>query len=157
MPWTPPLLCSLVWVWLTFSAVAGFAHSIPDIPVRGDFQANGTAEITVEISPRSWAESPKLAPDLEFKDFQKYSPEQRAELLKRMRTFLSDHVELRLEPIGRIQPDFTFEFIAETGQPLKEPADAVIARGRWQIKLPAGVTGWQVRSLPGHKLSLIHI
>ena len=155
MPWTPTLLHSLVWVCLTCFAVSGYAHSIPDIPVRGDFQANGTAEITVEISPRSWAESPKLAPDLEFKDFQSYSPEQRADLLKQMRAFLSAHVELRLEPIGRIQPDFTFEFIAETGQPLKDPADAVIARGKWQTKLPAGVTGWQVRSLPGHKVSVV--
>ncbi|MEY4306833.1 MAG: hypothetical protein RJA95_201, partial [Verrucomicrobiota bacterium] len=49
------------------------AHSIPDVPVRGNFQTGGEAEITIEINPRNWTESPKMAPSLEQKEFLTYT------------------------------------------------------------------------------------
>jgi hypothetical protein len=131
------------------------AHSIPDIPVRANFQTGGEAEITIEINPRNWAESPKMALSLEQKEFLTYTPAQREELLKQTRAFVATYLEFTLEPIGRIQPDFTYDFIAETGKPLLAMTDAVVARGRWKTKIPAGVTGWKVRSLPGHKVATV--
>jgi hydrogenase/urease accessory protein HupE len=137
-----------------FSAGLG-AHSIPDIPVRGAFQTGGEAEITIEINPRNWAESPKMALSLEQKDFLAYTDAQREELLKQTRAFVATYLEFTLEPIGRVQPDFTYDFVAETGKPLMKMDDAVVARGRWKTKIPAGVTGWKVRSLPGHKVATV--
>ncbi len=137
-----------------FSAVLG-AHSIPDIPVRGAFQTGGEAEITIEINPRNWAESPKMALSLEQKEFLTYTDARREELLKQTRAFVATYLEFTLEPIGRIQPDFTYDFVAETGKPLMKMDDAVVARGRWKTKIPAGVTGWKVRSLPGHKVATV--
>jgi uncharacterized membrane protein len=137
-----------------FSAVLG-AHSIPDVPVRGAFQTGGEAEITIEINPRNWSESPKMALSLEQKEFLTYTDAQREELLKKTRAWVATYLEFTLEPIGRVQPDFTYDFIAETGKPLMKMDDAVVARGRWKTKIPAGVTGWKVRSLPGHKVATV--
>ncbi|MFM7742828.1 MAG: HupE/UreJ family protein [Verrucomicrobiota bacterium] len=131
------------------------AHSIPDIPVRGAFQTGGEAEITIEINPRNWSESPKMALSLEQKEFLTYTEAQREELLKQTRAFVATYLEFTLEPIGRVQPDFTYDFVAETGKPLMKMDDAVVARGRWKTKIPAGVTGWKVRSLPGHKVATV--
>ena len=137
-----------------FSAILG-AHSIPDVPVRGSFQTGGEAEITIEINPRNWEESPKMALSLENKQFLAYTDAQREELLKKTRAWVATYLEFTLEPIGRVQPDFTYDFVAETGKPLMKMDDAVVARGRWKTKIPAGVTGWKVRSLPGHKVATV--
>ena len=140
-----------------FSLFSGFlsAHSIPDIPVRGAFQTGGEAEISIEINPRNWTESPKMAPSLEQKEFLTYTSAQREELLKQTRAWVATYLEFTLEPVGRVQPDFTWDFVAETGKPLMKMDDAVVARGKWKTKIPAGVTGWKVRSLPGHKVATV--
>ncbi len=151
---TPFLKIALFVVLCLFSALLS-AHSIPDIPVRGAFQTGGEAEISIEINPRNWTESPKMALSLEQKEFLTYTEEQRAELLKQTRAFVAAYLEFTLEPIGRVQPDFTWDFVAETGKPLFAMTDAVVARGKWKTKIPAGVTGWKVRSLPGHKVATV--
>ena len=151
---TPFLKIALFAVLCLFSALLS-AHSIPDIPVRGAFQTGGEAEISIEINPRNWTESPKMALSLEQKEFLTYTEEQRAELLKQTRAFVAAYLEFTLEPIGRVQPDFTWDFVAETGKPLFALTDAVVARGKWKTKIPAGVTGWKVRSLPGHKVATV--
>ncbi|MGI9110148.1 MAG: HupE/UreJ family protein, partial [Opitutales bacterium] len=126
-------------------------------PVRANFQTDGQFELSIEINPRNWTESPKMAPSLEQKEFLTYTAAQREELLKQTRAFVSTYLEFTVEPLGRIQPDFTYDFIAETGKPLLAMTDAVVARGRWKTQLPAGVTGWKVRSLPGHKVATVFI
>ena len=151
---TPLLRPLLIAILGLFSAVLG-AHSIPDVPVRGSFQTGGEAEITIEINPRNWEESPKMALSLENKQFLTYTDAQREELLKKTRAWVATYLEFTLEPIGRVQPDFTYDFVAETGKPLMKMDDAVVARGRWKTKIPAGVTGWKVRSLPGHKVATV--
>jgi hypothetical protein len=150
-----PLLRTLLIAFLGLFSALLSAHSIPDIPVRGAFQTGGEAEITIEINPRNWSESPKMALSLEQKDFLTYTDAQREELLKQTRAFVATYLEFTLEPIGRVQPDFTYDFVAETGKPLMKMDDAVVARGRWKTKIPAGVTGWKVRSLPGHKVATV--
>jgi len=150
-PLLRPLFTALLGLFSAFLA----AHSIPDIPVRGAFQTGGEAEISIEINPRNWTESPKMALSLEQKEFLTYTSAQREELLKQTKAFVATYLEFTLEPIGRVQPDFTWDFVAETGKPLMKMDDAVVARGKWKTKIPAGVTGWKVRSLPGHKVATV--
>jgi hypothetical protein len=150
-PLLRPLFTALLGLFSAFLA----AHSIPDIPVRGAFQTGGEAEISIEINPRNWSESPKMALSLEQKEFLTYTSAQREELLKQTKAFVATYLEFTLEPIGRVQPDFTWDFVAETGKPLMKMDDAVVARGKWKTKIPAGVTGWKVRSLPGHKVATV--
>lgn len=154
----PPVSAPLNTLFLAFLCLFSgplAAHSIPDIPVRANFLSGGEMELSIEINPRNWTESPKMAPSLEQKEFLTYTSAQREELLKQTRAFVATYLEFTLEPIGRIQPDFTYDFVAETGKPLMAMTDAVVARGRWKTKIPAGVTGWKVRSLPGHKVATV--
>ena len=81
----PRLIRSLFAVFCSFFAALAGAHSIPEIPVHGRFQADGTAEISIEINPRSWAPSPAEAPSLEQRAWARLTAEQRAELLRRAR------------------------------------------------------------------------
>jgi hypothetical protein len=150
-PLLRPLFTTLLGL---FSAIVA-AHSIPDVPIRGSFQTGGEAEISIEINPRNWTESPKMAPSLEQKEFLTYTSAQREELLKQTRAWVATFLEFTLEPVGRVQPDFTWDFVAETGKPLMKMDDAVVARGKWKTKIPAGVTGWKARSLPGHKVAAV--
>ena len=151
------LIRSLFAVFGCFFAAAAGAHSIPEIPVHGRFQADGAAEISIEINPRAWAPSPAEAPSLEQRTWARMTPEQRAELLRRAREHAAKVVEFTFEPLGRVQPDFEFSFGAEDGKPLYKPDDAVVMVGRWKTRVPAGITGWRIRSLPGHKVSVLFL
>ena len=155
MPRPSPFLKATLFGFLCLFSGLASAHSIPDIPVRGNFQTGGEAEISIEINPRNWTESPKMAPSLEQKEFLTYTAAQREELLKQTKVFVATYLEFTLEPIGQVKPDFTWDFVAETGKPLMAMTDAVVARGKWKTKIPAGVTGWKVRSLPGHKVATV--
>lgn len=131
------------------------AHSIPELPVRGSFKADGQAEITVEANPRSSLPNATEAPSLEYKTFRQFDETRKAELIQQARVLIGKSVEFVFEPLGRVQPDFEFDFVAEGGQPLKADDDAVVVRGRWKTTIPSGLTGWKVRSLPGHKTSVV--
>ena len=134
-----------------------YAHSIPDIPVRADFKADGQMELSIEINPRNWELSPAEAPSLEYKPFILMPQAKKDALIARTKQFISDYIEFTLEPLGNIQPDFTWDFVAETGKPLLAMNDAVVARGKWKTTVPAGISGWKVRSKPGHKVSVVFL
>jgi hypothetical protein len=133
------------------------AHSIPEIPVHADFRRDGSVEVSIEINPRNWAASPAEAPSLEQKTWAKYSPAQQDELIRQAAAYVARAVEFRFEPLGRVQPEFVFTFGAEDGKPLYKPEDAVVMVGRWKTTVPAGITGWRIRSLPGHKVSVLFL
>ena len=40
------------------------AHPIPDLPVFGTFDRNGTSSVLVEVDPRAFAEDPEAVPFL---------------------------------------------------------------------------------------------
>ncbi len=132
-------------------------HSIPEIPVRADFKSGGEVEISVEINPRNWEVSPAEAPSLEYKAFLIMPKAKKDELLQHTKDFIADYLEFTFEPLGRVQPDFTFDYVAETSKPLKALTDAVVVRGKWKTTLPAGLTGWKIASKRGHKVSVVFI
>lgn len=142
---------------ICFVSAPVYAHSIPDIPVRGIFNQGGETEISIEINPRNWAVSPAEAPSLEYKAFALMSSAKREELLRDTKDFIESYLEFQLEPLGRVRPDFTFDYVCETGKPLKALDDAVVVRGRWKTTLPAGMTGWKVKSNKGHKVSVVFL
>jgi hypothetical protein len=151
---------SLKALWLGFCAFfPGFllAHSIPEIPVHADFRRDGTVEVSIEINPRNWAVSPAEAPSLEQKAWAKLTAAQQEDLIRQAAAYVARAVEFRFEPLGRVQPDFVYTFGAEDGKPLYKPDDAVVMVGRWRTTVPAGITGWKIRSLPGHKVSVLFL
>ncbi len=140
---------------LSFSLLR--AHSIPEIPIRGNFSTGGETEISIEINPRNWEEAPSEALSLEYADFQKMSPAKKAELLRQTQEFIDKYIEFTFEPLGRIRPEFVFDHVAETSKPLKAPEDAVVVRGKWKTQVPQGITGWKVASKTGHKVSVVFL
>ena len=133
------------------------AHSIPEIPVRAEFKSDGQMELSIEIDPRDWEPSPAEAPSLEFKTFMLTPQAKKDAIIARTKQFIADSIEFTFEPLGNIQPDFTWDFVAETGKPLLAMTDAVVSRGKWKTTVPAGITGWKIRSKLGHKVSVVFI
>ena len=148
---------SLFLVLLCLISAGLNAHSIPEIPVRADFHAGGQMELSIEINPRNWEPSPAEAPSLEFKAFMLQPQSKKDAQIARTKQFIADSLEFTFEPLGNIQPEFTWDFVAETGKPLLAMADAVVARGKWKTTIPAGITGWKIRSKPGHKVSVVFL
>lgn len=146
-----------VFALLSVWAAALPAHSIPEIPVRAEFTTGGKMTLSVEINPRNWEPSPAEAPSLEFKPFMLWPQAKKDALIARTKQFIAESLEFTFTPLGNIQPDFAFDFVAETGKPLMAMNDAVVARGRWQTTVPAGITGWKIRSKPGHKVSVVFL
>lgn len=155
MKWAPTRVLLLFLAIFALGVASARGHSIPEMPVRGSFNASGQAEIIIEVNPRSSLPNANEAPSLEYRAFLRYGEERKAELVRQARELIGKSVEFVFEPLGRVQPDFEFDFVAEGGQPLKAAEDAVVVRGRWKTTIPAGLTGWKVRSLPGHKTSVV--
>ena len=151
------LLKSLLFAVLALSGQPLLAHSIPEIPVRASFDGAGAMELSIEINPRNWEPSPAEAPSIEFKPFMLMPQAKKDALIARSKQFIADYIEFTLEPLGNVQPDFTWDFVAETGKPLLAMNDAVVARGKWKTTVPAGITGWKIRSKSGHKVSVVFL
>ena len=131
------------------------AHPIPDIPVHGNFEAGGKAFVRVDVNPRCFDEDPTTATSLTRLLFSNLSKERKEQLLKAAAELVKKDIEFYLEPVGRIQPDFTFEFSGEAGHALETDDSVVVISGKWPTQIPSGVTGWSIRSSPGNKLSVV--
>jgi len=134
---------------------AAMAHPIPDLPVHGIFQTGGKALIRVDVNPRCFDEDPTTATSLTRIVFENISPERKTELLKAADELIKREIEFYLEPNGRIQPEFTFEFSGEAGRPLETDESVVVISAKWSTQLQAEATGWSVRSSPSNKLAVV--
>ena len=64
-------------------------------------------------------------------------------------------IEFHLDPVGRVQPEFTFTFTGHGGAPLAGAEDVVVLTGEWPATLAAGLTGWRIRSTKESTLSVV--
>ncbi|RFC45609.1 MAG: HupE / UreJ protein [Verrucomicrobia bacterium] len=145
------LVCSL----LCLASVGASAHPIPDIPVCGSFEEGGTATFSVEVNPRCFDQDPVTATSLTQILFSNLTEARKAEMLAAAVELVKKNVEFFLEPIGRIQPEFQFEFTGEGRRALEKDEDVVVLSGRWRTTVPAGVSGWNIRSMPETKVSVV--
>ncbi len=155
MPRTPQALknaFSAIFLW--FGAVLS-AHPIPDVPVKGSFLSGGDAEITIEVDPRCFEADPEKAPYFTPRSLALASPARQEELKRLAAEFAARNVEYRLEPIGRVSPEFAFAFTAPDGLAVRPNDEAVVLTGTWRTKVTAGVSGWQVRSRAEKGLSVV--
>jgi hypothetical protein len=139
---------------LLFRAQTG-AHPIPDIPVRGTFNASGQATLTVLVDPRCFDADPATATSLTRILFQNLTNERKRELLEMAETLVRRDIEFYVQPLGQIQPKFIFEFTGERQRPLEKDEDVIILAGKWSTTLPSGVTGWNIRSGKQNKVSVV--
>lgn len=145
------LLCALLFL-ITSSA---FAHPVPDIPVRGTFTSGGAATVSVEVDPRCFDANPTDAASLTFATFRTLPAARQAELREQAGALVARSVDFFFEPVGRVQPEFAFEFTGAGRAALAKDDDVVVLTGTWQTKIAAGLTGWKIRANPGLKLSVV--
>jgi hypothetical protein len=134
-----------------------WAHPIPDLPVRASFEADGSCQIQVEIDLRCFEADPNKAPSVLQEEFLKMSPEQREQLKQKAKAYLPGSVEFFFEPLGRLAPEFTFDFTTPDGNALTKPDDIVVLTGIWRTKIPAGIAGYRIRAVPGRNLSVLYL
>jgi len=153
-PYSPirRLLCLLS---LVFAFQAASAHPIPDIPVHGSFRTGGDASVRVDVNPRCFDEDPTGASSMTRIVLMNLTEGRKAELLKAAAELVRKNAEFYLEPVGQVQPEFVFEFGGEAGRPLENDESVVVISGTWKTRIPAGVTGWSVRSTPSNKLAVV--
>lgn len=145
-------------LFLTFLSVlrwSAWAHPIPDIPVTGIFRTGGEAQFVVEVNPRCFDPDPTTATSLTKIVFEHLEGAEKTKLLKSAEQLVEKSVELYLEPIGRVHPEFRFEFTGEGKRGFEQDEDVVILTGTWRTRVPAGVTGWNVRSTKENRLSVV--
>lgn len=131
------------------------AHPIPDIPVQGHFQTGGEATIYVEIDPRCFDLDPLNAPSVTKALLPAHSEQERAEWPAKADALVKRSVEFYFEPLGQVQPKFTFTPTGKGRAPLTADDDVVVITGEWKTKVPSGISGWKIRALPGEKLAVV--
>lgn len=138
-----------------FFGVPAGAHPVPDLPVRGVFESGGAATIHVEVNPRAFDADPTTAPSLTNSTYRTLPVARRAELLRQAQELVTRTIEFYLEPIGRQQPAFTFDFTGEGHKPLAGEDDVVVVMGTWKTNIPAGLTGWRIQATREGKLAIV--
>ncbi|MEQ1860966.1 MAG: HupE/UreJ family protein [Chthoniobacteraceae bacterium] len=145
----------LVLALVVISTLRGLAHPIPDIPVKGDFSTGGAATLSVEVDPRCFDPDPNGAASLTHVVFRSYSEEDRADLRRKADALVKRYVEFFLDPLGRVQPEFTFTFTGHGRAALAADDTVVVLTGEWKTTIPTGLTGWHIRATPESKLAVV--
>ena len=137
-------------------AVTGMAHPLPDVAVRANFEQNGDWMLQIEIDPRSFEPDPNVAPYLTHADLGATAPEQKEKLKDKAREYIKRVLEVVLDPVVEVKPDFTWDFTTMENVPLKQPEDPVMLTGTWKGKIPDGTTGYSIKALPTGTLSVLY-
>lgn len=138
-------------------ALAGSAHPIPDVPVQSAFEAGGAGTVRVEIDLRLFEFEPSTAPYFNFEYLPGKPADWKAAQIAGARDFVAKNIEFFFEPLGRIAPDFQWEFTGKGNGPLTKPDDAVVLTGTWRTMVPAGLQGFRIRSMPGNRWSVLFL
>jgi hypothetical protein len=133
------------------------AHPIPEIPVRGSFDADGTCTIRVEVDPRCFeAQWDTVIYLLNIQMTKLMSPEEREALKAQTQAYVDAGVEFFFEPQGPVKPDFTWEFTTLGGGPLVNIDDPVMVTGTWRTKAPEGLKGYSIRATDKMTFSVVY-
>ena len=131
---------------LTFSSSLLNGHPIPDIPVIGSFDQNGSSVITVEIDTRSFADDPEEVPMLEWEAFNKLTEEEKENLLLRGKNMIQDTLLIRFNEKKWVLPSFDYNFEKKIGGNSVEETDTFVIRGYAHRKLDSDINSYQIRA-----------
>jgi hypothetical protein len=132
------------------------AHPLPDIPVRGSFEADGAVTIRVEIDPRCFEPDPEQETYLTHVVLTDLvSPAEQDGMKKQAQALVDQGVEFFFEPQGQFKPEWVWEFTTLGGGKLVNYDDSVVITGTWRSKLPAGTTGYSIRANDPKNLAVV--
>ena len=131
---------------LTFFSSLLNGHPIPDIPVIGSFDQNGSSVITVEIDTRSFADDPEEVPMLEWEAFNKLTEEEKENLLLQGKNMIQDTLLIRFNEKKWVLPSFDYNFEKKIGGNSVEETDTFVIRGYAHRKLDSDINSYQIRA-----------
>ena len=140
---------------LLLAPITALAHPVPDVPVRGDFKADRSTTIQIEVDPRCFAKDPTHAPYLKKDDLARMSKKERDQLLAKAKAFVSKTIRLHFEPKDSVKPSFRYSFVERPdATPDSKSGVPVFIIAQWKTKLAANVTSYQLEALKPGKLSV---
>ena len=86
------------------------AHPIPDLPVFGSFDDNGTSKILIEIDPRGFAEDPEAESFLTSDNLNDFNISERNDLLEQAKELVKKSLLIRLNEEPWNLPEFEYGF-----------------------------------------------
>ena len=120
-------------------------HPIPDIPVIGKFNSDGSSSIYIEIDTRSFAEDPEQVPFLTNSAFKQLSDSNKTDLILQAKSMIENALQLRFGNNDWYLPEFIFDFVEQDGGDLSEE-NILVLQGRYDISLDNNSSFYQIRS-----------
>ena len=124
-----------------------WAHPIPDIPVIGSFERNGSASITIEVDPRCFAEDPEEVPFLQKDAFDKLGSQEKKALKDKARNLMQKALRVRFGSEEWFFPEFRFEFLTKEHETIVLDGDIVVIRGTYERTLSRDVKSYQIKAM----------
>ena len=132
-----------------------WAHPIPDLPVIGSFERNGSASITIEVDPRCFAEDPEEVPFLEKEAFAKLNSEEKKALTDQARNLIQKALRVRFGSEEWFFPEFRFEFLAKEHETIELDGDVVLIRATHERALTPETKSYQIKALDSADYDLV--
>jgi hypothetical protein len=152
---TAPQFRHLLPLFFLSAASQIWAHPLPEVPVKTDFDGAGGCVVTLEVDPRSFEADPNKAPSLTKADFERLSEPQQLALKTKAADYIRRVVKWHFDGAEAMEPEFTFTFTAPEGIALNLPEDVVVLHGVWSGRSPAGAKGYSLISTKEATLSLL--
>ena len=103
-------LSALIVLFFFGSFFPSIAHPIPDLPVFGSFDNNGTSNILIEIDPRGFAEDPEAESFLTSDTLNDFNISERNDLLEQAKELVKKSLLIRLNEEPWNLPEFEYGF-----------------------------------------------
>ena len=131
------------------------AHPIPDIPVIGSFERNGSASITIEVDPRCFAEDPEEVPFLQKEAFDKLGAQEKKELADKARTLMQKALRVRFGSEEWFFPEFRFDFLTKEHETIVLDGKVIVIRGIFERNLNAETASYQIKAMDAAPYDLV--
>jgi len=139
-------LSSIFAILFLFSATGYLqAHPVPDVPVRTVFES-GEATISVEVDIRCFSDDPEGEPYFVKRVLEASTAEEKKVYTDQAGKLIESTIRFVLAPVGRIQPEFSFEFTGKNGAKLEKEDDPVMVTARAKLGVPEGATGYKIEA-----------
>ena len=142
------LCCSL----FAGAIIPAQSHPIPDLPVFGFFENNGSANIILEIDPRAFSKDPEAEPFLTFTSFKEMNASVRQGLLQEGKNLVEQSLQVRMRSQDWFLPNFDFQFNEKSDDENNETI--ILIRAFAELSRERNDT-YQIRSLGTSSLDLI--
>jgi hypothetical protein len=129
------------------------AHPIPDLPIFGKFDQNGSSQIEVEIDPRAFADDPEAEPFLTVPALEELNMSARQNLLDQGFELLESSLQIRMNAQKWYLPNFAYEF-AETVNKDENNQTIIKIRAFTSVERESS-TSYQIRAKETAPLDLI--